>query len=68
MKYIKNQANVSGQTKDYNICNCCFTAKHAALRRNSKDWLAWNQDKSQSVATCLTYYCCYSELALRKSN
>jgi hypothetical protein len=32
-----------GQTKDYNISICCFTAKLAALRRKSKDWLAWNQ-------------------------
>ena len=23
---------------------CCFSAKHAALRRKSKDWLARNQD------------------------
>ena len=23
---------------------CCFSAKHAALRRKSKDWLAWNQN------------------------
>ena len=23
---------------------CCFSAKHAALRRTSKDWLAWNQN------------------------
>ena len=23
---------------------CCFLAKHAALRRKSKDWLARNQD------------------------
>ena len=34
----------SGQTKDYNIGICCFSAKHAALRRKSKDWLARNQD------------------------
>jgi hypothetical protein len=26
----------SGQTKDYKIGICCFSAKHAALRRNSK--------------------------------
>ena len=32
----------SGQTKDYNIGMCCFSAKHAALRRKSKDWLARN--------------------------
>ena len=34
----------SGQTKDYKIGMCCFSAKHAALRRTSKDWLARNQD------------------------
>jgi hypothetical protein len=28
----------SGQTKDYEIGICCFSAKHAALRRKSK-WL-----------------------------
>jgi len=27
----------SGQTKDYKIGISCFSAKHAALRRNSKD-------------------------------
>ena len=32
----------SCQTKDYGIC--CFPAKHAALRRKNKDWLARNQD------------------------
>ena len=34
----------SGQTKDYNIDMCCFSVKHGALRRKSKDWLARNQD------------------------
>ena len=34
----------SGQAKDYEIGICCFSAKHAALRRKSKDWLARNQD------------------------
>jgi len=34
----------SGPTKDYKICICCFLAKHAALRKKSKDWLARNQD------------------------
>ena len=34
----------SGQTKEYEICICCFIAKPAALRRKSKDWLARNQD------------------------
>ena len=34
----------SGQTKDYKIGICCFSAKHTALRRKSKDWLARNQN------------------------
>ena len=29
-----------GQTKDYKIGICCFSAKHAVLRRKIKDWLA----------------------------
>ena len=27
----------SGQTKDYEIGICCFSDKHAALRRKNKD-------------------------------
>ena len=34
----------SGQTKDFEIGICCFSAKRAALRRNNKDWLARNQN------------------------
>ena len=34
----------SGQTKDYAIGMCSFSAKHTALRRKSKDWLARNHD------------------------
>ena len=34
----------SYQTKDYKIGICCFNAKHAALQRKSKDWLARNQN------------------------
>ena len=34
----------SGQTKDYKIGICCYSAKHAALRRKSKDWLALNHN------------------------
>jgi hypothetical protein len=32
----------SGQTKDFKIDICCFSAKYAALRRKSKDWLTRN--------------------------
>jgi hypothetical protein len=34
----------SGQAKDYQIGICSFSAKHTTLRRNSKDWMARNQD------------------------
>jgi hypothetical protein len=34
----------SGQTKDYKIGICCFSAKNAVLRRKSKDWLARNRN------------------------
>ena len=34
----------SGQVKNCEIGMCCFSAKHKALRRNSKDWLSRNQD------------------------
>jgi hypothetical protein len=34
----------SGQTNDYGIGICCFCAKHTALKKKNKDWLARNQD------------------------
>jgi hypothetical protein len=34
----------SGQTKDYKISICCFSAKHAAVRNKNTDWLAGNQN------------------------
>ena len=58
----------SGQTKDYKIGICCFSSKYAALRRKSKDWLARNRNNVLSGATCLPTDCCFSELALLKSN
>ena len=45
----------SGQTKDYKIGICCFSVKHAALTRKSKDWLAQNQNnvsKWSDMSTC----------------
>ena len=39
----------SGQNKDYKIGMCCFSVKRAALRRKSKDRLAWNPD---NVSKC----------------
>jgi hypothetical protein len=34
----------SGQTRDYTIDICCFSAKHTVLRRKSKDCLARNRN------------------------
>ena len=34
----------SGQTIDYKIGMCCFSANHTALRSKSKDWSAQNQN------------------------
>ena len=34
----------SGQTKDYKIGICCFSAKHTALGKKSKDGLVRNQN------------------------
>jgi hypothetical protein len=44
----------SGQTKDYKIGICCYPAKHAALRRKSKDWLAQNQDNLSEWGTVVS--------------
>ena len=45
----------SGQTKDYKIGICCFSAEHASLRRKSKDWLSRNQNNVSEwsdMSTC----------------
>ena len=39
----------SCQTKEYKIGICCFSAKNAALRRKSNDWLARNQNNVSRV-------------------
>ena len=45
----------SGHTEDYKIGICCFSAKHAALRKKRKDGLARNQDNVSQwnyMSTC----------------
>ena len=54
----------SGQTKDYKIGICCFSAKHTALRRKSKDGLARNQDNVSEWDYMFTPGLCFSELIL----
>jgi hypothetical protein len=46
-----------GRTKDNKIGICCFSAKHAALRSKSKDWLAQNQNN-------VSEWGCFNEQAL----
>jgi hypothetical protein len=41
---VDMDSNLIGQTKDNEICICCFSANHTALRRKSKNWLVPNQD------------------------
>jgi len=35
---------MGSRPKNYKIGIHCFSAKHAAFRKKSKDWLAWNQN------------------------
>jgi hypothetical protein len=39
-----------GQTIDYKIDICCFSAKHAALRRKSKE-TGWSRTKRTSSSS-----------------
>ena len=44
-----------GNSKDYNICICFFSAKHATLRSKNKNRLAQNQDhlsEWRHMSTC----------------
>jgi hypothetical protein len=43
-----------GQTKDYKIGICYFSAKHAALRRKSKDSLPRNQNNVSELSDMST--------------
>ena len=54
----------SDQTKDYAIGICCFSAKHAALRRKIKDWLARTQDNVSEWSDMSTRGQLFNELAL----
>ena len=54
----------SGKTKDYEIDICCFSTKHAALRKKSTDWLDWNQDNVSEWGDMSIPECYFRELAL----
>ena len=53
----------SGQTEDYKISICGFSAKHAALRKKKTGWLGI-RIICPSGATCLPMDCYFSELPL----
>ena len=57
----------SSQTNDYMTCIYCFSAKHVALWRAMTGWLEIGI-MCPNGATCLSADCCFSELALWKSN
>jgi hypothetical protein len=48
----------SGQTKDYKIGICCFSVRHAVLRKKSK--ALGIMIMCPSWATCLSADCCFS--------
>jgi hypothetical protein len=53
----------SSHTKDYKISMCCFSAKHASLRRKTKHCLTRNQsDVSECDDMSISLDCCFSEL------
>ena len=58
----------SGQTKDYKIGICCFSARHAALKRKSKDWLAWNQNNVSEWSDMSTRELLFQWASTIKSN
>ena len=53
-----------GQTKNIELGICCSSAKYAALRSKSKDWLARNQNNVSVWSDMSTRDCCFSELAI----
>jgi hypothetical protein len=48
---------------DFFLKDCCFSAKQAALRRKSKDWLARNQDNMSEWGDMSIRGLLFSELA-----
>ena len=54
----------SGQSKDYEIGICCFSAKQAVLRGKSKTGWLRIRILCLTGATYLSADCCFSELAL----
>ena len=58
----------SGQTKDCKIGICCFSAKHAALRERANTDCLGIRIMGPKEAIYLPVDCCFSQLALLRSN
>jgi hypothetical protein len=60
----------SGQTKNYKISICCFSAMRTALGNTNKDWLVLKQFNVSEWRRAMSNngLSCYSELVLWKSN
>ena len=58
----------SGQTNDDEIGLCYYSAKHAALRSKSKDWLTRNQDNVSEwsdMSICGLIFQCTSTIQIQ---
>jgi hypothetical protein len=58
----------SGQTKDHEIGMCCFSAKHAALRKKSKYWFVRNQNNVSEWTDMSTHWLLVQWTSTIKSN
>ena len=58
----------SSHSKDYEICICCFSARHTALRSRSKDWLIRNQNNVSKWGDMSTHGLLVQWARTKKSN
>ena len=63
-EYFGNSSSPHRVKPDYKIGIDGFSAKQAALRRKSKDWLPRNQDNVSEWGDMSIPDCCFSEFAL----
>jgi hypothetical protein len=63
LSYLCEYEPRSCQTKEYTIGICCFSARNAALRRKSKDWLARNQNNVSEWSDISTQWLLLAHLA-----
>jgi hypothetical protein len=60
----------SGDTKNYQMCICCFSTYHTTLRSKSRDWLPRNQNNMSDwddMFTCRQLYQWASAINIQQS-